>query len=215
MSTITETVELEAACAEAELTDEETAVVRGGMEQGVPLNEAIALVLEARSEADAEQLAGGALAGEVTAEQLADLDKAKASHLRKVRTILGPLAEELEECPHCDGMALAPPGEAMPEPRTHEHFRACEVCNALGQVLTGSKVPGNVFRPCPDCGGRGYLEALDATGAPIAPGGLPGGAVVPVLAPTAEELAQGATAIVPAAPRFGRPAWMGDPTLGQ
>lgn len=215
MSTATDIAELEAACAEAELTDLETEVVKGGVDEGVPLAEAIALVKEARDNALEESAAGVNLGGEVTDEQLEQLDKAKGSHLRKVRTILGPLTDSLEECPTCDGMGLAPPGDPAPEPKAHPYFKACETCNALGQVLTGSKVGGNVFRNCPECGGRGYLEALDASGNALAES--PGAelTLVPAIAPTPAELEAGATAPTDAAPRFGRPAWMGDPNIGK
>lgn len=214
MSTATELAELDAACAEAELTDEETEVVRGGVAEGVPLAEAIALVREARDEAAAEANGKGKLAGEVTDEQLQALDKAKGQHLRTVRRILGDVAEGLAECEACDGMGIAPPGDPAPEPKAHEYFRACETCGALGQVLTGSKVAGNVFRACPNCGGRGYEEALDATGAALAESTQPPAALGSVRAPSEAELATGTTAVTETEPRFGRPAWMGDPAIG-
>jgi len=37
---------------------------------------------------------------------------------------------------------------------------ACPDCNALGEVLTGSKKPGQETKPCPGCGGTGWKPKL-------------------------------------------------------
>lgn len=215
MSSIMERAELEGTIAEAGLSDEEAAVVWNAVqESGVPAAEAIALVLEAREGLTAGDDAGAS--GELGPEELAQLDKAKGSHLKRVRSIIGAeLADQLEECPVCDGMGLAPPAGEAVEPKEHPYFRACETCNALGQVLTGSHVPGNALRSCPSCGGRGYQEALDDSGTPLAEGGIVAGAPAPTVAPPAPSSDGAVTAGGGQELRFGRPAWMGDPSLGQ
>lgn len=45
--------------------------------------------------------------------------------------------------------------------------QACDACNALGQVLTGSKVPGQETKPCGSCQGSGWRHKMSA--APPAP----------------------------------------------
>ena len=45
---------------------------------------------------------------------------------------------------------------------------ACEACNALGEVLTGSRKPGQQTKPCVSCGGTGWKPKA-APLAPVAP----------------------------------------------
>lgn len=45
---------------------------------------------------------------------------------------------------------------------------ACEACNALGEVLTGSRKPGQETKPCVACGGTGW-KPKSAPLAPVAP----------------------------------------------
>lgn len=214
MSRATELAEIDAAITEADLSDDEAKVAREGIEMGVPVQEAIRLVIEARTEEVAELAANAGVVGELTPDQLEALDRQLEIHTRKVKGILGGAAEALEACPECGGMGLHEPGPEPPMPKPHEFFKACETCNALGQVLTGSLVAGNVSRPCPDCGGRGYLEQLDGAGNALAGGN----GTAPVPAVVMPPPPGGDQAVVEVAsdatPRFGRPAWMGDPNLG-
>jgi len=214
MSTLAETVELEAAIAEAELTEEETERLRELLGEAGSVAEAVAQVV---AERDAEQPPPAPPAepelttGEPTEKQLRDLDRETTRHVEKVRTIMGPFVAGFAECEKCSGYGIVPPG---PEPRDNPMFKACETCNGFGEVFTGSLREGHTSRNCPACAGRGYLEALDSTGRPLAEGGA--AAALPVIptpppAPQLEpmEVSQGGTET-----RFGVPAWMGDPNLG-
>lgn len=147
---------------------------------------------------------------EPSRKQLAALDAEQRRHVGRVQSIMGGYVAGFEECEHCAGIGLVPPG---PKPQTHEHFRACETCAGFGEVLTGSRRAGNESRDCPGCGGRGYVEALDESGMPLA--GRPAGTVAggsasaPAQGPGDGSNGQPASA----ADRFGVPAWMGDPNL--
>jgi hypothetical protein len=57
-------------------------------------------------------------------------------------------------------------GGAQPvELRPATDAEACEACNALGEVLTGSRKPGQETKPCVACGGTGWKPKS----APLAP----------------------------------------------
>lgn len=80
--------------------------------------------------------------------------------------------------------------------------QACEACNALGEVLTGSRKPGQETKPCSQCNGTGWKVKLEMP-SPLA---------------TVAQIQPNATT-VPAAPnqfqvadRWGRPA--GHPHYG-
>lgn len=123
-------------------------------------------------------------------EQIGELDKARDAYERKVRKIVGPEAP-LEVCATCEGLGFdltgGPTGEEL---RTHADYIGCDDCAGLGVVLTGSKVAGSEVATCPGCGGRGFLSRIERE---HANGGEPSSS-------TAE-------------PEYGRPAWLGDPSL--
>jgi DNA-directed RNA polymerase subunit RPC12/RpoP len=215
MSTVTEIAELEAAITEAELTDDEAELVKRlvGEEQLAP-DEAIAAAIATREEQPPPPAPPGPEpeGDEPSAKQLRDLAKENDRHVEAVRKIMGGFVEGFVGCEKCDTIGLEPPG---PKPRSHDFYQACATCNGFGQVLTGSLEAQYAAIACPDCGGRGFLEAMvDNT---------PAAELVKQLraqraaAPAAPELVQ---PIVPQAPAggevtFGRPTWMGDPQLGQ
>lgn len=97
---------------------------------------------------------------EAEAAQVEALEKAQDRYLKAVEKIIG--ADAMPGlCPTCNGTALDFAGhEAAPEYRAHEKFRECEPCGGYGKVRTGSKVVGAELADCPECVGRGYLEAL-------------------------------------------------------
>lgn len=215
MSAIPELVELEAAIAENELADDEAARLHELVDAGGPIRESVELILSEREPEPEPEPAPEPTeppSGEPTNAQFRALGKESDRHAAAVRKIMGPFAEGMVECEHCSGMGLAPAG---PEPQTHAFFKQCGTCAGFGLVLTGSSRPGNESRDCPECRGRGYLEALSESGAPLAeagaqppaPGPSPAPAIVP---PPAESAANGHVE-----QRFGVPSWMGDPNLGQ
>jgi hypothetical protein len=215
MTVATEMAELEGAIGEAELSDEEAELARGLVGEGMPIAEAIAATLAERgdgaNEPPAEGAAGAEL-GEPGGKQLRDLEKETDRHLERVHAIMGAHVADFDACDACGGIGLTPPG---PRPQEHEYFRACSTCAGFGQVKTGSLRQGQEARDCPLCKGRGYLEALDGQGQPLADRA----ASVPIpQAPSPApvvELAPPATNGEQTAPTFGTPAWMGDPSLSR
>lgn len=214
MSTVTEIAELEAAIAEAELTDEEGELVKRlvGEEELAP-DEAIAAAIATREQPPQPPPPpeGEPEGDEPTPKQLRDLVKENERHVERVHAVMGGFVDGFEPCDKCDTLGLQPPG---PKPRSHAFYKACETCNGFGQVLTGSLEAQYSAIACPDCGGRGFLEAMvDNT---------PAAELVKQLraqraaVPASVELQPPIAAPAPAGGEvtFGRPAWMGDPNLG-
>lgn len=55
--------------------------------------------------------------------------------------------------------------------KTSTAYVMCDVCDGLGSVLTGSKVPGREAANCPKCGTNGYVMTSDAIAATAPPNG--------------------------------------------
>lgn len=214
MSTATDAAELEAAIAEAELTDDETEAVHETMNEGASAEEAIAFVLSQREGGDddvtppappAEEL------GEPSAKQLRDLERETDRHLEKVKTIMGGHVAGFDVCDACGAVGLTPPG---PRPQSHENYKACPTCQGFGQIKTGSLRGGHEAADCPTCKGSGYLIRREDPNA----GAANGAQIVPVpYVPTAEghELAPPPAAPpTPPAEQWEAATWMGDPSLG-
>lgn len=214
MSTVTNDEELGQAMTAAELTLEERELVAQTLEDSdLAADEAIAAVLALRDAEPAPAVAEQ-LGDEPSEAQWKTLGKENERHERRVREIMGGFVDGFETCEPCQGAGLVPPGPPEPEPQTHEYFRTCETCSGFGQVLTGSRAVGHTARNCPNCGGRGYEEKLDAEGRPLATSGA-GGAPPTVSAPPPASTLEPAPALEGGAgERFGTPAWMGDPNLG-
>lgn len=215
MSAVMETAQLEAAIAENELTDEQAGRLRELLEEGKTLDEALVDVLhpvEPGPTPPAPTPAAEPLAAEPSDKQLRQLDTQTQRHQAKVREIMGHFVADFEECAHCAGYGLAPPG---PEPQSHRFFKTCETCLGFGQVKTGSLREEHVARDCPRCKGRGYLEAIGADGTPLVDGGE--GSPAPVTTPAGADAQQPQPASPAGAGEltFGTPAWMGDTTIGQ
>lgn len=214
MSTITEHAELEAAIAEAGLTDEEAELVKQLVErEELAVGEAVQAALDTRSEETPEEPADGEQ-GEPSDKQLAQLDRENERHERRVREVMASFVDGFVTCETCSGVGLVPPGPPAPELQAHPFFKRCETCEGFGKVLTGSLDPNHSSRPCPGCKGRGYLEALGEGGAPLADGGT----IAPAAPPPPVTVAQGNEQTppqrVPGELSFGVPAWMGDPSIG-
>lgn len=98
----------------------------------------------------------------------------------------GPLPEAVENV-----LRLALDGHASDEWKADEYSRACEKCNGIGQVLTGSKADGQQTIQCLACKGMGWVPVGSerATGAFAMPnGGTPAPApIVSGLTPVAPE----------------------------
>lgn len=74
--------------------------------------------------------------------------------------------------------------------------QACDACNAIGDVLTGSKKPGQETKPCPACGGTGWKPKLVAAEPPAHVQQFPTAPNTTVSAPNQFQVAD----------RWGRPA---------
>lgn len=105
-------------------------------------------------------------------------EKEAARHASAVGRIFGDEAVQLEVCPLCspsvpgfitpaethdDGKAaiitalgLGPEESFLHEPGAEP----CTECNALGRVLTGSKVPDHFDKLCSGCGGTGWTDPV-------------------------------------------------------
>lgn len=215
MTAVIDEKELDAAIAAAELDDEEKAVVTRMVVEGLAtIDEAVAAALVDRTADDAPPAPpiGESESGEPTPKQLKELDRENGRHVEAVQDIMGAFVAGFVPCEKCETLGLEPPG---PKPKTHEFYVACGTCNGFGRVLTGSLDQGNADVACPDCGGRGYLELmLDNTPAAELVKQLRAQrAATPLPVDVHTPAAPPATAPVQA--DFGRPAWMGDPTVGQ
>lgn len=147
---------------------------------------------------------------EPTDEQLAALDAENRRHEAKLHEVMGAFIAGFEPCEQCAGSGLAPPN---PAPVGNPNYRTCSTCRGWGQVLTGSIRSGNEVTDCPDCRGRGYVERLDSSGAPLGSTAPP--PAISVAPPPAELDAGGIAEARPEqeAERWGVPSWMGDPTV--
>jgi len=106
------------------------------------------------------------------------LDGEKIRHLERIQTIMGPEAESLIPCPVCmdgiDGLIFEPEVQQLsPEAISrirqviglpdYSTFRqatdalACPDCDGLGEVVTGSHVPGYETKTCGRCGKKGWV----------------------------------------------------------
>lgn len=83
-------------------------------------------------------------------------------------------------CPHCSGGPLGflwAPEAAPAKLKQSPAHEPCPDCDALGELLTGSRREGNERRDCVTCNGRGYI---DKTGLPSPAEPLPVVATPPV-----------------------------------
>lgn len=218
MSSVAEMARAEAERAEAESPDESPAAPPAESPAAPPAEqtdeEKAAAEELARREQEAVKPAHEA-SGEPSKRQLAALDKELVRHEAAIHDAMGEFVAGFVACEACSGVGLVPPG---PTPRPHAWFKTCPTCVGFGQVLTGSLSPGSEAVACPDCAGRGYLEAVDPSGTSLAELAKTG--VAPSSAPSngagGVELggAQEPQAAGEQPLKFGRPAWMGDPTIG-
>lgn len=145
--------------------------------------------------------------------KLAKLQKRAASYSKGVAEILGDGLEGLIPCelcgPHWPGLrppvaldadTIAKLRVVLGEPADENYVQdpessACETCNGLGRVLTGSLVEKYRRLVCPSCDGRGYRTSRAATAEPVAEGSN----VVPLASATDD------TDPVPDTDPWGRP----------
>lgn len=113
--------------------------------------------------------------------QLRKLDGEAERHAKAVARVMGDDFAQLVPCPLCWQQA---PGYRFPvppaDPEQIEAVRAalgldgfadyapaedaqpCDTCNALGRVLTGSRVQGQETKPCASCTGTGWRSKVSA-----------------------------------------------------
>lgn len=112
-------------------------------------------------------------------KMLTAAEKEATRHASAVGRIFGDEAVSLQLCPLC---SPAVPGFITPA-ESHDEGKAaiiqalglgpeesfqhepgaepCTECNALGMVLTGSKVPEHAQKVCAGCGGKGWTNATE------------------------------------------------------
>ena len=118
-------------------------------------------------------------------ERYRKLELESKRHTKRISEIMGDDAPDLIVCPFCEPeMQGFLRMESLDQPRDDihaamtevlrkpaqvayreaPHARGCNACDGLGNVLSGSRVPGNEVITCPTCQGRGYLaEATTIT----------------------------------------------------
>lgn len=214
MSTQEQVIDLEQVIETAELSDEEAQLVRQMVEsEELSPDEAVQAALATRDDdADDEQpTLAEAPASEPSDRQLKALDKEADRHIAAAHKIMGHFLEGFVGCEECGGLGLTPPG---PQAKTHPFYTGCPTCNAFGKVKTGSLVEEHIGVNCPDCLGRGFLEAMadNETAVELVERLrqqkrlLEPSVEQPVAPPQLEQ--------VPGELKMGRPAWLGDVSLG-
>lgn len=160
MSTIAEQAAAEADAAEAEFPDEED--VEAEQDEDEPEPEAEVDAAQVLSEKDREKI-------------IVKLDNEGDRHTKRVAEILGADVSDLAPCPLCwehaqgfvlDGVPVDEVTAAMtrqvlgiadtPQYKDNPEFQMCEVCDGLGNVLSGSKVKEQLTVPCPKCTNKGF-----------------------------------------------------------
>jgi hypothetical protein len=86
------------------------------------------------------------------------LESEQKRHERALDKVFGGL-DGFGTCEHCGGIGIIPHGlEPEPEPKHDPLSIACDVCDGLGVMLTGSRNPQYVTMPCTTCLGHGYRD---------------------------------------------------------
>jgi hypothetical protein len=146
--------------------------------------------------------------------------KLHATYAKGIARTFEGQTDDLTDCPLCAGLipgyvliadagrvepatkaavqaflGVVPEADYLPHPTAHR----CEVCNGLGKVLSGSRVPNNETLICPACNGSGHDGAL----AGLLNGGVPNEQVavavgaVPSLEPPADVDLWGSPRLLP------------------
>lgn len=147
------------------------------------------------------------------------LERSASTWRNRVSELLGEDAQELLICPLCPdnlpGLLLPiPPDEQtiaeveaflhpvkLPEMAKDPDTEECDLCVGIGEVLTGSKVPGKDKKLCPKCNGNGWTDptarsSWNAVHPPASPS---------VSAPAYQVSPPGAAWSPPATDNWGRP----------
>lgn len=116
-------------------------------------------------------------------KRIAKLDAEAKRHAARIGEIMAEDANDLIQCELCwektpgFRFPVAPSDEqrqavleALGEGELGEYekaidARACDACNALGRVLTGSHVREHLTKLCPSCNGTGYVNVHGPAGA--------------------------------------------------
>jgi hypothetical protein len=106
------------------------------------------------------------------------LDTRATTYRNAVSTLMGESAQDLVPCELCTPPFIGfhfPAASEQPRSDLHARLlavlqrptavdikqdpntRACPTCEGLGELLTGSNVPGNERHKCPDCSGYGFV----------------------------------------------------------
>ena len=94
---------------------------------------------------------------EPTDQMIAELQVACDEHHDRVHMIMGPFVDGFVPCEACNGIGLGYPTPAGPKFADAPQTVACNVCNGLGELKTGSSRQGFELIQCSRCNGRGYV----------------------------------------------------------
>ena len=145
MSNVKELADREAARAEAETPDEETA------DADETAAEEEAESVEGTPEPDAEP------APEVNSDaQAKAIVSELGRHERAWAKLNGVEPDELNVCPTCEGVGFTM--EPQPQIKEAEYAERCMTCNGYGEVLSGSLRQGSQTVKCLACAGLGYID---------------------------------------------------------
>jgi len=176
---------------------------------------------------DASAVAPPALDDREIEKRLTALGKEATRHSNRVSEIMGEDAQVLTVCPLCPPVTpgFVFPGDVDPDVRdrvletlgmgapadyaTDPEAETCDVCNGLGQLVTGSRVSGQETRPCAKCVAKGWTTESErqmwATRTAATP--------PPAITPTTVNSTGNVEQPLPGSDMYGRPA--GHPNYGK
>jgi len=127
------------------------------------------------------QAAGPQLTEQEAEREFAKLEKSAATYLEKALVSSTKLGIPVESCPLCTFPGLAIPRQAHevtsdvearvlgligrnvePEYKASQVYTKCEACDGWGDVLTGARKDVSRTAMCVQCGGKGYVNNVQA-----------------------------------------------------
>jgi hypothetical protein len=188
---------IDAAIAEAGLSDAEAEYVKDRVEEGDAIDDAVDNALAQRAPAEAPEpqpwapdLVEPQMTEQEAEREFKKIEQAAQRYLKTAMPIAGRLGMPVEPCPLCTFPGLAMPRTALEvtsdveeavlrligkhapqEFKETEQYHRCDKCDGWGEVLTGAQKEISRTAPCGPCGGKGYLMGAIVLPPPAAPNG--------------------------------------------